>query len=115
MVRFGSFIFEFVLRSLFSNYRKLETNDEMLTEININNMKRISKERIKALIKASCASKHVRKLSLANTAISDQEARVSIPFSSVVHSFYHAIFAGIPTNESEIVGSIEVQRLSGFD
>ncbi|MCP9260352.1 Tropomodulin [Dirofilaria immitis] len=55
--------------------RKLEANDEMVTEININNMKRISKERIKALIKASCASKHIKKLSLANTAISDQEAR----------------------------------------
>lgn len=51
----------------------------MVTEININNMKRISKERIKALIKASCASKHIKKLSLANTAISDQEARVSAP------------------------------------
>ncbi|VDM97584.1 unnamed protein product, partial [Onchocerca ochengi] len=34
--------------------RKLEANDEMVTEININNMKRISKERIRALIKASC-------------------------------------------------------------
>ncbi|VDK88931.1 unnamed protein product, partial [Onchocerca ochengi] len=55
--------------------RKLEANDEMVTEININNMKRISKERIRALIKASCASKHIKKLSLANTAISDQEAR----------------------------------------
>lgn len=50
----------------------------MVTEVNINNMKRISKERIRALIKASCASKHIKKLSLANTAISDQEARVSV-------------------------------------
>ncbi|VDK71401.1 unnamed protein product [Litomosoides sigmodontis] len=55
--------------------KKLEADDEMVTEVNINNMKRVSKERIKALIKASCASKHIKKLSLANTAISDQEAR----------------------------------------
>ncbi|EJD76214.1 LMOD1 protein [Loa loa] len=55
--------------------KKLEANDEMVTEVNINNMKRISKERIRALIKASCASKHIKKLSMANTAISDQEAR----------------------------------------
>lgn len=39
-------------------------------------MKRLSKERIKKLIKAACASKHIEKLSMANTAISDQEARV---------------------------------------
>lgn len=59
------------------NCRRLEANDENMTEVNINNMKRISKERIKTLIKASCASKHIQKLSMANTAISDQEARVS--------------------------------------
>lgn len=55
--------------------KRLEANDEKMTEVNINNMKRISKERIKTLIKASCASKHIQKLSMANTAISDQEAR----------------------------------------
>lgn len=55
--------------------KRLEEDDENLTEININNLKRTSKERIKSLIKAACASKHIKKLSMANTAISDQEAR----------------------------------------
>uniref|UniRef100_A0A915BRS0 Tropomodulin n=1 Tax=Parascaris univalens TaxID=6257 RepID=A0A915BRS0_PARUN len=55
--------------------RRLEADDENLTEVNINNLKRTSKERIKSLIKAACASKHIKKLTMANTAISDQEAR----------------------------------------
>ncbi|VDN04102.1 unnamed protein product [Thelazia callipaeda] len=55
--------------------KKLEENDDKMIEVNINNMKRTSKERIKALIKASCGSKYIQKLSMANTAISDQEAR----------------------------------------
>ncbi|VDD91287.1 unnamed protein product [Enterobius vermicularis] len=55
--------------------KRLESNDPDLKEVNINNMKRLSKERIKKLIKAACASKHIEKLSMANTAISDQEAR----------------------------------------
>ncbi|VDN53698.1 unnamed protein product, partial [Dracunculus medinensis] len=57
------------------HFSKLESNEKNLTEININNMKRISKERIKALIRAACGNKQIRKLSMANTAISDQEAR----------------------------------------
>lgn len=55
--------------------RRLEDNDEDLTEVNINNMKRVSKERIRSLISAACNSNHIKKLSLANTAISDSEAR----------------------------------------
>uniref|UniRef100_A0A158R5Z0 Tropomodulin n=1 Tax=Syphacia muris TaxID=451379 RepID=A0A158R5Z0_9BILA len=55
--------------------KRLEADDAELKEVNVNNMKRLSKESIKALIKAACASKHIEKLSLANTAVSDQEAR----------------------------------------
>lgn len=55
--------------------KRLEADDPGLKEVNINNMKRLSRERIKSLIKATCASKHIEKLSMANTAISDQEAR----------------------------------------
>ncbi|VDM72872.1 unnamed protein product, partial [Strongylus vulgaris] len=56
--------------------KRLEEDDEDMTEVNINNMKRVSKERIRKLITAACASKHIHKLSMANTAISDSEARV---------------------------------------
>ncbi|CAK5062352.1 unnamed protein product [Meloidogyne enterolobii] len=55
--------------------RRLEQSDTSLNEININNMKRISKERIRQMIRAATKSKNLQKLSLANTAISDQEAR----------------------------------------
>ncbi|KAI6242418.1 Tropomodulin [Aphelenchoides fujianensis] len=55
--------------------RRLEADDQALTEVNINNMKRISKERIRKLIRSACNSKHLTKLSLSNTAIDDQEAR----------------------------------------
>ncbi|VDP36568.1 unnamed protein product [Heligmosomoides polygyrus] len=55
--------------------QRLEENDEEMQEVNINNMKRVSKERIRKLISAACASKHITKLSMANTAISDSEAR----------------------------------------
>uniref|UniRef100_A0A915PB34 Tropomodulin n=2 Tax=Meloidogyne TaxID=189290 RepID=A0A915PB34_9BILA len=55
--------------------RRLEQSDTSLNEININNMKRISKERIRQMIRAATKSKNLKKLSLANTAISDQEAR----------------------------------------
>jgi tropomodulin len=55
--------------------KRLEQNDETLEEVNINNMKRISKERIRSLINAACNSKHLKKLCLANTAIGDSEAR----------------------------------------
>lgn len=58
--------------------RRLEEDDETLTEVNINNMKRVSKERIRNLIAAACNSKHIQKISMANTAISDSEARVSL-------------------------------------
>ncbi|VDL74804.1 unnamed protein product [Nippostrongylus brasiliensis] len=55
--------------------KRLEEDDEDMTEVNINNMKRVSKERIRKLITAACNSKHITKLSMANTAISDSEAR----------------------------------------
>ncbi|CAB3410675.1 unnamed protein product [Caenorhabditis bovis] len=54
---------------------QLRENDPDMKEVNINNMKRVSKERIRTLIEAACNSKHIEKLSLANTAISDSEAR----------------------------------------
>ncbi|CAI4227290.1 unnamed protein product [Auanema sp. JU1783] len=54
---------------------RLQSDDDTLTEVNINNMKRVSKERIRTLISAACNSKHITKLSMANTAISDSEAR----------------------------------------
>lgn len=52
------------------------------------------KERIRKLITAACASKHITNLSMANTAISDSEARVWLPYNflffpkhlSVLHS-----------------------------
>ncbi|EFO90715.1 CRE-UNC-94 protein [Caenorhabditis remanei] len=54
---------------------RLREDDTDLKEVNINNMKRVSKERIRTLIEAACNSKHIEKFSLANTAISDSEAR----------------------------------------
>lgn len=56
--------------------KRLERDDATLEEININNMKRVSKERIRSMIRAAAKSKNLKKLLLANTAISDQEARV---------------------------------------
>lgn len=53
----------------------MENNDESLTEININNMKRVSKERIRHLIKTVSKSTYLKKLCMANTAIGDSEAR----------------------------------------
>lgn len=55
--------------------KRLESGDSTLEEINMNNMKRASKERIRSMIRAACKSKNLKKLLLANTAISDQEAR----------------------------------------
>lgn len=55
--------------------KRLEEDDESLTDVNINNMKTVSKERIRTLITAACNSKHIERFSLANTAISDSEAR----------------------------------------
>lgn len=55
--------------------KRLEENEENMIEVNINNMKRVSKEKIRRLITAACASKYIEKLSMANTAISDSEAR----------------------------------------
>lgn len=57
---------------------RLEKDDKEMTEINLNNMKRVPKERIKALIKSATQSSHLEKLSMANTAITDAEARVSL-------------------------------------
>uniref|UniRef100_A0A7E4V0U7 Tropomodulin n=1 Tax=Panagrellus redivivus TaxID=6233 RepID=A0A7E4V0U7_PANRE len=55
--------------------KKIENGDESLTEVNINNMKRISKERIRSLINSAAKSKVLTKLSMSNTAIGDSEAR----------------------------------------
>ncbi|CAD6184541.1 unnamed protein product [Caenorhabditis auriculariae] len=55
--------------------KRLHADDESLTDVNLNNMKRVSKERIRSVIEAACNSKHIQKLALANTAISDSEAR----------------------------------------
>ncbi|GMT28438.1 hypothetical protein PFISCL1PPCAC_19735, partial [Pristionchus fissidentatus] len=54
---------------------RLEADDEGMKEVNINNMKRLSKERIRSIVKAACSSKHIEKLSMANISISDSEAR----------------------------------------
>uniref|UniRef100_A0AC35TGT6 Tropomodulin n=1 Tax=Rhabditophanes sp. KR3021 TaxID=114890 RepID=A0AC35TGT6_9BILA len=54
---------------------KLESDDEDLKEVNINNMKSVSKERLRSLIEAAAKSTHLTKLSMANTAMSDAEAR----------------------------------------
>ncbi len=56
--------------------QRLEQDDPELTDVNLNNMKRIPKERIKACIQAVKESTHIQKFSLANTAITDAEARV---------------------------------------
>ncbi|KAK6011942.1 Tropomodulin, partial [Ostertagia ostertagi] len=60
--------------------KRLEEDDEDMKEVNVNNMKRISKrchlqEQITKLISAACESNHITKLSMANTAMSDNEAR----------------------------------------
>lgn len=55
--------------------RRLEENDEEMTEVNVNNMKRISKEEMNKLITAACSSDHITKLCMANTAMSDSEAK----------------------------------------
>jgi len=55
--------------------QRLKDNDTGLKEVNINNMKTVPKERIKQLIEAAAQSTNLEKLSLANTAISDPEAR----------------------------------------
>uniref|UniRef100_A0AC35FCP3 Tropomodulin n=1 Tax=Panagrolaimus sp. PS1159 TaxID=55785 RepID=A0AC35FCP3_9BILA len=55
--------------------KRLVEDDSALTEVNINNMKRVSKERIRNLISAATHSKHITKLSMSNTAIGDSEAR----------------------------------------
>ena len=57
--------------------RKLESDDSSLVEVNINNMKRVSKERIRGLIEAARRSKHIETFCMSNTAIGDAEARVS--------------------------------------
>jgi hypothetical protein len=56
---------------------RLTENDSTLTEVNVNNMKHISRERIKALIDCAKKSHSLQKLSLCNTAITDKEAEVS--------------------------------------
>ncbi|CEF65582.1 FI20012p1 [Strongyloides ratti] len=54
---------------------KLEVNDPTMKEVNINNMKSISKERLRCLIDKAIKSDYLTKLSMANTAMSDSEAR----------------------------------------
>ncbi|CAJ0571325.1 unnamed protein product, partial [Mesorhabditis spiculigera] len=54
---------------------RLHDNDSSLKTVNINNMKRVSKEKIRQLIDAASNSKHIESLSLSNTAIADTEAR----------------------------------------
>uniref|UniRef100_A0A0N5BWH4 Tropomodulin n=1 Tax=Strongyloides papillosus TaxID=174720 RepID=A0A0N5BWH4_STREA len=54
---------------------KLETNDPTMKEVNINNMKSISKERLRCLIEKATKSSYLTKLLMANTAMSDSEAR----------------------------------------
>ncbi|PAV85293.1 hypothetical protein WR25_03589 [Diploscapter pachys] len=54
---------------------RLQADDPQMKEINLNNMKRVSKERIRTMITAARNSKHIEKICLANTAISDSEAR----------------------------------------
>ena len=55
-------------------------------------MKRVSKERIRALIRAATNSKNLKKLHMANTAISDQEARVS---SLILEKNWRKIFKNL--------------------
>uniref|UniRef100_A0AC34QUG7 Tropomodulin n=1 Tax=Panagrolaimus sp. JU765 TaxID=591449 RepID=A0AC34QUG7_9BILA len=55
--------------------QQLEQGKEDLKDVNINNMKRVSKERIRSLIDAARNSKHIEQFSLSNTAIGDVEAR----------------------------------------
>lgn len=67
----------FSVVELFTNrFRRLESDDGSLEEVNLNNMKRVSKERIRSVIQAAHNSKHIQKLCLSNTAIGDSEARV---------------------------------------
>ncbi|CAJ0946693.1 unnamed protein product, partial [Mesorhabditis belari] len=54
---------------------RLHDNDSSLKTVNINNMKRVSKEKIRQLIDAASNSKHIESFSLSNTAIADTEAR----------------------------------------
>uniref|UniRef100_A0A0K0DS93 Tropomodulin n=2 Tax=Strongyloides stercoralis TaxID=6248 RepID=A0A0K0DS93_STRER len=55
--------------------KQLENNDPAMKEVNINNMKSISKERLRCLIEKALNSDYLTKLSMANTAMSDSEAR----------------------------------------
>ncbi|KAK0424036.1 hypothetical protein QR680_008468 [Steinernema hermaphroditum] len=54
--------------------KRLEGDDEDLTEVNINNMA-VSRERIRNLIKAAAGSSHIEKLSMAGVEMKDSEAR----------------------------------------
>ncbi|KRZ60873.1 Tropomodulin [Trichinella nativa] len=54
--------------------RRLNENDPSLTEVNINNMKTISRENVKKLIEAAKCSTHLENFFLANTALSDADA-----------------------------------------
>uniref|UniRef100_A0A1I7YYL8 Tropomodulin n=1 Tax=Steinernema glaseri TaxID=37863 RepID=A0A1I7YYL8_9BILA len=54
--------------------KRLEEDDEELTEVNINNMA-VSRERIRNLIKAATSSAHLEKLCMAGVEMKDSEAR----------------------------------------
>ncbi|CDW54403.1 tropomodulin family protein [Trichuris trichiura] len=54
--------------------RRLRANDSSLTEVNVNNMKSLSREELRALIEAAACSDHLQVLKLANTALLDSDA-----------------------------------------
>ncbi|PAV85848.1 hypothetical protein WR25_09118 [Diploscapter pachys] len=85
--------------------RRLRSDDEHLTEVNLNNMKRVSKERIHALMKAAQKSTHIEKISLANTAIGDQEAQL------LVHLLEHSKSLSAINVESNFISPKMVVRL----
>ncbi|KFD58804.1 hypothetical protein M513_00497 [Trichuris suis] len=54
--------------------RRLRANDSSLTEVNVNNMKSLSREELRGLIEAAACSDHLQVLKLANTALLDADA-----------------------------------------
>uniref|UniRef100_A0A5S6QBI1 Tropomodulin n=1 Tax=Trichuris muris TaxID=70415 RepID=A0A5S6QBI1_TRIMR len=54
--------------------RRLRANDSSLTEVNLNNMKSLSREELRGLIEAAACSDHLQVLKLANTALVDSDA-----------------------------------------
>ena len=56
--------------------RRLNADDETLTEVNINNMKHVSRERLISIIDAAKQSTSIQSLAMCNTAMTDKEAAV---------------------------------------